>query len=47
LCNLDGFGWMWILWRELRNRNTVNRKKPPQASILLAETNVFLLWRFE
>jgi hypothetical protein len=25
----------------------VNRKKPPEASILLAEANVLLLWRFE
>jgi hypothetical protein len=43
----DGFGWRRILWRKLRNRNAVNRQKPTQASILLAETNVFLLWRFE
>jgi hypothetical protein len=35
------------LRRKLRNRNAVNRQKPPQASILLAETNIFLLWRFE
>jgi hypothetical protein len=44
---LDGFGWRLILWRELRNRNAVDRQKPPEASILLAETNIFLLWRFE
>jgi hypothetical protein len=25
----------------------VNRQKPPEASILLAEADVFLLWRFE
>jgi hypothetical protein len=25
----------------------VNREKAPQAGILLAETNVLLLWRFE
>jgi hypothetical protein len=47
LYNLDGFGWRWILWRKLRNRNAVNRQKPPEASILLAEANVLLLWRFE
>jgi hypothetical protein len=44
---LDGFGWRWILWRKLRNRNAVNRQKSPEASILLAEANVLLLWRFE
>jgi hypothetical protein len=44
---LDGFGWRLILQRELRNRNAVNRQKPPEASIFLAETNVLLLWRFE
>ena len=27
--------------------NAVNRQEPPQASILLAETNIFLLWRLE
>jgi hypothetical protein len=47
LCNLDGCGWRWILWRKLRNRNAVNRQKPPEASILLAEANVLPLWRFE
>jgi hypothetical protein len=25
----------------------VNRQKPPEASILLAKTNIFLLWRLE
>jgi hypothetical protein len=25
----------------------MDRQKPPQASILLPETNVFLLWRLE
>jgi len=44
---LDGFGWRWILCRKLRYRNAVNCQKPPQASILLAETNIFLLGRFE
>jgi hypothetical protein len=44
---LDGFSWRRILCRKLRNRNAVNRQKPPQASILLAETNIFLLRRFE
>ena len=44
---LDGFGRRRILWRKLRNRNAVNRQKPPQASIFLPEANVFLLWRFE
>jgi hypothetical protein len=44
---LDGFRGKWPLRRKLRNRNAVNRQKPPQASILLAETNIFLLWRFE
>jgi hypothetical protein len=44
---LDSFGWRWILCRKLRNRNAVNRQKPPQTSILLAETNIFLLRRFE
>jgi hypothetical protein len=43
---LDGFGWR-ILCRRLRYRNAVNCQKPPQASILLAETNIFLLRRFE
>src|SRR5262249_33050238 len=42
-----GFGWRWILCGKLRNRNAVNRQKPPQASILLAETNIFQLRRFE
>jgi hypothetical protein len=46
-CRLDGFSWRWILWRKLWNRNAVNRQKPPQASILLAEPNIFLLRRFE
>jgi hypothetical protein len=41
------FGWRLILWRELRNRNAVNRQKPPEARILLAEANVLLLGRFE
>jgi hypothetical protein len=44
---LDGFGWRWILCRKLRYRNAVNCQKPPQASILLAEANIFLLRRFE
>jgi hypothetical protein len=44
---LDGFGWRWILCRKLRDRNAVNYQKPPQASILLAETNILLLGRFE
>jgi hypothetical protein len=44
---LDGFGWRWIFRRKLRYRNAVNCQKPPQASILLAETNIFLLGRFE
>jgi hypothetical protein len=44
---LDGFAWRWILCRKLRYRNAVNCQKPPQASILLAETNIFLLGRFE
>jgi hypothetical protein len=43
----DGFGWRLILCCELRNRNAVNRQKPPEASIFLAETNVLLLRRFE
>jgi hypothetical protein len=43
---LDGFDWR-ILCRKLRYRNAVNCQKPPQASILLAETNIFLLRRFE
>jgi hypothetical protein len=44
---LDAFGWRWILRRQLRNRDAVNRKKSPQTSIFLPETNVFLLWRLE
>jgi len=44
---LSGFGWKRILWHQLRNGNAVNRQEPPQASILVAETNIFLLWRFE
>jgi hypothetical protein len=44
---LDGFRGKWPFRRKLRNRNAVNRQKPPQASILLAETNIFLLRRFE
>ena len=43
----DGFGWRWILCRKLRYRNAVNCQKPPQASILLAKTNIFLLRRFK
>jgi hypothetical protein len=47
LRRLNGFGWRRILWPQLRNRNAVNRQKPPQASILLPEADVFLLWRLE
>jgi hypothetical protein len=43
---LDGFGWRF-LDRKLRYRNAVNCQKPPQASILFAETNILLLWGFE
>jgi hypothetical protein len=32
---------------KLRYRNAVNCQNPPQASILLAETNIFLLRGFE
>jgi len=44
---LNSFGRRRILWRKLRNRNAVNRQEPPQASVLLAKTNVLLLRRFE
>ena len=43
----DGFSWETILKRNLGNRNAVDRQEPPQASILLPETNVFLLRRLE
>jgi hypothetical protein len=40
---LDGFGWRWILWRKLRNRNAVNRQKPPiSTSIGLSLASLFL-----
>ena len=46
-CRLDVDGWRRILWCELRNRNAVNRQKPPLTSIFVQETNIVLLWRFE
>jgi hypothetical protein len=44
---LGGLGGRWILRRQLRNRNAVNGQQPPQASILFAEPECFLLWRLE
>jgi len=40
---LDGFGWKWILRRQLRYRDAVNRQKPSQTGILFAEANILLL----
>jgi hypothetical protein len=39
--------WLEDSLPKLRYRDAVNYQKPPQASILLAETNIFLLRRFE
>jgi hypothetical protein len=46
-CCLNGLGRRRVFWRNLRNRNAVNRQKASEASILLAKTNIFLLWRLE
>jgi len=44
---LGDFCWRRTLWSQLRNGNAVNGQKSPQASVLLAESNILLLWRFE
>jgi hypothetical protein len=44
---LDAFDRRRILRRQLRNWDAVNRKKSPQTSIFLPETNVLLLRRLE